>query len=32
VGELTMQRQAWKKDCPDFFETLLGSSFREFVS
>jgi hypothetical protein len=24
-------RQAWKKDFPDFFETLLGSSFREFV-
>ncbi|WVQ79880.1 hypothetical protein IAT38_001980 [Cryptococcus sp. DSM 104549] len=23
-------RQAFKIDCPDFFETLLGSSFREF--
>ncbi|ODN79510.1 hypothetical protein L202_03476 [Cryptococcus amylolentus CBS 6039] len=25
-------RQAFKIDCPDFFETLLGSSFREFRS
>lgn len=24
------QRQAFKRDCPDFFETLLGGSFREF--
>ncbi|KAK4684431.1 hypothetical protein P7C73_g5751, partial [Tremellales sp. Uapishka_1] len=23
-------RLAFKKDCPDFFETLLGGSFREF--
>ena len=25
-------RNAFKKDVPDFFETLLGGSFREFVS
>lgn len=24
------QRQAFKVDCPDFLETLLGGSFREF--
>jgi hypothetical protein len=26
------QRQAFKRDVPDFFETLLGGSFRSFVS
>lgn len=29
---LTEQRQAFHKENPDFFETLLGGSFREFVS
>lgn len=29
--ELTSQRQAFKHDVPDFFETLLGGSFRSFV-
>lgn len=27
-----IQREAFKRDVPDFFETLLASSFREFVS
>lgn len=29
---LSFQRQAFKRDVPDFFETLLGGSFRSFVS
>jgi len=29
--EADVQRQAFKRDVPDFFETLLASSFREFV-
>jgi hypothetical protein len=30
--QLTWQRKAFKRDVPDFFETLLGGSFRSFVS